>query len=117
MEAVVRYLDVEKALSYEDLPIDKCPLIRYRIKSVYRFMIWRCNGQPDHDSYMRKGISVCQDWLYNFENFYLWAINNGYNLGLTIDRIDNDGNYCPKNCRWVTSLINRRNKKSPDIQI
>lgn len=61
--------------------------------------------------YMGRGISCCKDWLV-FENFYNWAINNGYKDGLTIDRINVNGNYCPENCRWITIKEQQRNKRN-----
>lgn len=60
-----------------------------------------------HKSY--KNIEVCNEWL-TFINFYNWSVNNGWEKGLTIDRIDNFGNYEPKNCRWVTMKIQLRNQ-------
>lgn len=61
-----------------------------------------------YPNYGARGITVCDEWLL-FENFHNWAMANGYADDLQLDRIDNDGNYCPENCRWVTRSINQRN--------
>ena len=65
---------------------------------------------PDYGG---RGITICDDWKNDFMSFYNWAISNGYSEGLSIDRIDNSGNYCPENCRWTTSTIQNRNKRIP----
>lgn len=57
--------------------------------------------------YGAKGISVCNEWL-DFSVFQSWAMLNGYQDGLSIDRINSDGNYCPENCRWITRSENAR---------
>jgi hypothetical protein len=57
-----------------------------------------------------RGISVCQEWQ-DFLPFYEWSLNNGYKKGLTLDRINNDGNYEPNNCRFTTWSIQNSNKR------
>ena len=67
-----------------------------------------------HESYINyggRGISYCKEWE-DFLPFYEWAINNGYKKGLTIDRIDVNGDYTPSNCRWVTMQAQQRNKRN-----
>ena len=63
-----------------------------------------------YTDYGGRGITICEEWL-DIHNFYDWAMSNGYSDELSIDRIDNDGNYCPENCRWVNSSIQNRNKR------
>ncbi len=62
-------------------------------------------------AYFDKGIKMCPEWDTSYETFYNWAINNGYKEGLTIDRIDNDGDYTPENCRWVDYHIQITNQR------
>ena len=71
----------------------------------------RCYNPRDkhYERYGGRGITVCDEWLNNFPAFYKWSIQNGYRQGLTIDRIDNDGNYCPENCRWTTYSVQNSN--------
>jgi hypothetical protein len=72
----------------------------------------RCSNPHDANfaNYGGRGITVCQEWR-QFEPFQQWALTNGYQEGLTIDRIDNDGNYEPGNCRWVTMSDQTRNSR------
>ena len=69
----------------------------------------------DYPNYGGRGITICEEWKNDFMSFYNWAMENGYeeNKGLSIDRIDNDGNYCPENCRWVDRTIQSRNQRMP----
>ena len=82
-----------------------------KLYNTWNRMIHRCYD-PKHHKYYRygaRGISVCDDWRNNYDTFYNWAINNGYKEGLSIDRINNDGNYEPSNCRWTTRKQQQRN--------
>ena len=81
-----------------------------RFYKRWRGIIDRCNNSKtiNYKYYGAKGIKVCDEWL-KFETFYEWAMNNGYQEGLTLDRIDNSGNYEPSNCRWVTMKVQNNN--------
>ena len=59
-------------------------------------------------NYVRKGIKLCDEWK-EYIKFKEWALGNGYDDNLTIDRIDNNGDYCPSNCRWTTCAQQMRN--------
>lgn len=75
---------------------------------TYRRMLDRCLNPTSisYKSYGARGIRVCEEWLKDKNAFYNWALENGWTQGLTIDRIDTDGNYEPSNCRWVTRSEN-----------
>ena len=64
-----------------------------------------------YNDYGGRGITICDEWKNDFKSFYDWAMSNGYSDELSIDRIDNDGNYCPENCRWTTRTIQQRNQR------
>lgn len=59
--------------------------------------------------YKDRNIIVCDEWL-DYKNFYDWCISSGFKKELELDRIDNNGNYCPDNCRWITHKENCNNK-------
>lgn len=84
-----------------------------RLRGIRQGMIQRCENKKRkaYAVYGGKGIKVCSEWRNDFWSFYNWAINNGYKNGLTIDRINGSGNYCPENCRWATMLQQNNNRK------
>lgn len=77
----------------------------------YRAMKYRCYNKNYHhyERYGGRGITICDEWKNNYASFRNWAYANGYKDGLSIDRINNDGNYEPSNCRWVTQKEQVRN--------
>lgn len=81
--------------------------------SIYNGMVQRCYNlkHKNYPDYGGRGISVWDKWRNDFKSFYDWCQENGYKKGLQIDRIDNDGNYCPENCRFVTCRENILNKR------
>lgn len=91
-----------------------------RIYRIYYGMKTRCYNpnEPGYHRYGGRGISICDEWLNSFETFQKWALSHGYRNDLSIDRINNDGNYEPSNCRWATAKeqannrsTNKRNKQ------
>lgn len=88
-----------------------------RIGDIYNGMIYRCYNEKNKSFqyYGAKGIRICADWLNEPHRFELWAITNGYQDTLTIDRIDPNKDYCPENCRWISKSDNSKYKSTTNL--
>ena len=89
-----------------------------KIYNSWLAMMSRCYNSRNvaYKRYGGRGITVFEKW-HDFLEFKKWSISNGFSEGLQIDRIDNDGDYTPYNCRWVTPAINSRNSPSTKLRI
>lgn len=88
-------------------------LSHHRTHNIFIQMKERCYNPKNvsYPWYGAKGIGICQQWLDSFPDFYRWALENGYEDTLEIDRINSDEDYKPENCRWVTRTVQNVNQK------
>jgi hypothetical protein len=102
------YLRINKTKSCGCLTTATHGLSKHPLWGNWNSMKQRCYNPNvrSYSSYGAKDIKICNEWLNNFQSFFDWATNNGWKRGLTIDRIDPTGDYCPKNCRFITRSEN-----------
>ncbi len=101
----------ERASKFKNLVKDN-----KRLYGIYNGIKKRCynENEPRYKDYGLRGITMCDEWLdkeSGFDKFVEWALSSGYEDGLTIDRVDVDGNYSPDNCAWISNSEQQRNKR------
>ena len=90
-----------------------------RLNGIWHGMIHRCHNEhrDRYNDWGGRGINVCDEWRNNFDTFADWSLSHGYSSNMQIDRIDNDGDYTPENCRWASSIEQGRNTRRNHIMM
>lgn len=106
--------DPENAKHFGEPRKKEKTLEEVRLYRIFRGMITRCENKnnPAYKNYGARGIKICNEWRNSFLSFYQWAINNGYKLGLTIERINVNKDYEPLNCKWISRRQQNFNKRN-----
>ena len=111
---------ISKAKMCSNCAIKRSAKIGRHYRKIYyawNHMTQRCHNQNNREykNYGGRGIKVCDEWRNNSEAFIKWSLSSGWREGLSIDRIDNNGDYCPENCRWTDWITQSNNKRNTII--